>query len=267
MTVAAGLPVAGSFVTEIQSMMHGFGDARSPLPESASLIESIVQQQQRAVISQAADMATMRGSKCIGPEDILFLLRKDRIKMHRLMKYLGMCCWLLNKNCMSVAALQLILLCVAWQLWRTWRRILTVFFWNHHWMGTWCWRHLVVQQKSKLICAWTFCGRSTRLVSSQIHAPCQLTWSSMNGMFVLSVHHVCWMKPGGWRYITHEFPQSLLQKFSSICIDLSVQLLWCKYLILEHELENFSVLWIWIQRKYFSGDILCVSTVFLWSIW
>ncbi|KDR18882.1 transcription initiation protein SPT3 homolog isoform X3 [Zootermopsis nevadensis] len=87
--ISKGLPVAGSFVTEIQSMMHGFGDARSPLPESASLIESIVQQQQRAVISQAADMATMRGSKCIGPEDILFLLRKDRIKMHRLMKYLA----------------------------------------------------------------------------------------------------------------------------------------------------------------------------------
>lgn len=78
------------FVTEIQSMMYGFGDARTPLFESASLIESIVQQQQWAIISQAADVAAMRGAKCIGPEDILFLLRKDRIKTHRLLKYLAM---------------------------------------------------------------------------------------------------------------------------------------------------------------------------------
>lgn len=92
MIVTAGLPAAVCFVTEIQSMMHGFGDAQMPLLESASLIETVVQQQQWAVISQAADVATMRGAKCIGPEDILFLLRKDRIKMHRLIKYLGTCC-------------------------------------------------------------------------------------------------------------------------------------------------------------------------------
>jgi hypothetical protein len=84
-----GLPAAGYFVTEIQSMMHGFGDSRTPLLESASLIETIVQQQQWAIINQAADVAAMRGAKCIGPEDILFLLRKDRIKTHRLLKYLG----------------------------------------------------------------------------------------------------------------------------------------------------------------------------------
>jgi hypothetical protein len=70
-------------------MMYGFGDARTPLLESASLIETIVQQQQWAIVSQAADVAAMRGAKCIGPEDILFLLRKDRIKTHRLLKYLG----------------------------------------------------------------------------------------------------------------------------------------------------------------------------------
>jgi transcription initiation protein SPT3 len=70
-------------------MMHGFGDARTPLMESASLIETVVQQQQQTLISRAADVAAMRGAKCIGLEDILFLLRKDRIKTHRLIKYLG----------------------------------------------------------------------------------------------------------------------------------------------------------------------------------
>lgn len=83
------LPATGNFVTEIQSMMHGFGDARTPLLESATLIETVVQQQQWALISQAADISIMRGAKSIGPEDILFLLRKDPVKTHRLLKYLG----------------------------------------------------------------------------------------------------------------------------------------------------------------------------------
>jgi len=83
------LPATGNFVTEIQSMMHGFGDAQTPLLESATLIETVVQQQQWALISQAADVSIMRGAKSIGPEDILFLLRKDPVKTHRLLKYLG----------------------------------------------------------------------------------------------------------------------------------------------------------------------------------
>lgn len=77
------------FVAEIQSMMHGFGDARAPLLESACLIESVVQQQQRTLINQAADVAAMRCAKCVGPEDILFLLRKDQVKAQRLLKYLA----------------------------------------------------------------------------------------------------------------------------------------------------------------------------------
>lgn len=79
----------GNFVAEIQSMMHGFGDARTPLLESATLIETVVQQQQWALINQAADVSIMRGAKSIGPEDILFLLRKDPVKTHRLLKYLA----------------------------------------------------------------------------------------------------------------------------------------------------------------------------------
>ncbi|XP_069687974.1 transcription initiation protein SPT3 homolog [Periplaneta americana] len=79
----------GYFVAEIQSMMHGFGDAKAPLLESACLIETVVQQQQRTLINQAADVAAMRGVKCVGPEDILFLLRKDRVKIQRLLKYLA----------------------------------------------------------------------------------------------------------------------------------------------------------------------------------
>jgi transcription initiation protein SPT3 len=70
-------------------MMHGFGDARTPLLESATLIQTVVQQQQWALISQAADVSIMRGAKSIGPEDIFFLLRKDPVKVHRLLKYLG----------------------------------------------------------------------------------------------------------------------------------------------------------------------------------
>ncbi|PSN34744.1 Transcription initiation protein SPT3 [Blattella germanica] len=78
-----------SFVTEIQSMMHGFGDARRPLLESATLVENVVQQQLRTIIAKAADVSSMRGAKQIMPEDIVFLMRKDRVKLNRMLKYLN----------------------------------------------------------------------------------------------------------------------------------------------------------------------------------
>ena len=77
------------FVTEIQSMMHGFGDSRSPLIESATLIQTVVLQQMRTIIHKASEVSIMRGVKAVGPEDIIFLMRKDRVRLHRLLKYLG----------------------------------------------------------------------------------------------------------------------------------------------------------------------------------
>lgn len=69
-------------------MMHGFGDCRRPLLASARLVEDIVKQQMRLLFHQAAGVASLRGSKCVGVEDVLFLMRKDKAKLGRLIRYL-----------------------------------------------------------------------------------------------------------------------------------------------------------------------------------
>ena len=76
------------FTEEILSMMHAFGDSNQPLPESARLIESIVHEQLDALIERAGEVALIRESPSIGPEDILFLLRKDKSKLVRLINHL-----------------------------------------------------------------------------------------------------------------------------------------------------------------------------------
>ncbi|KAH9498266.1 Transcription initiation protein SPT3 [Bulinus truncatus] len=68
-------------------MMYGFGDCKKPLLETAALVEEIVHQQITAMIYRANDVAVIRGDKQISIEDILFLLRKDRVKLKRLLKY------------------------------------------------------------------------------------------------------------------------------------------------------------------------------------
>lgn len=69
-------------------MMHAFGDSNQPLPESARLIESVVHEQLDALVDNAANVAEMRDSPTIGMEDVLFLLRKDKSKLVRLINHL-----------------------------------------------------------------------------------------------------------------------------------------------------------------------------------
>ncbi|XP_059154984.1 transcription initiation protein SPT3 homolog [Physella acuta] len=75
------------FTTEIQQMMFGFGDSKRPLQETAVLVEEIVHQQMVSMILQANEVAITRGEKQITIEDILFLLRRDKVKLKRLLKY------------------------------------------------------------------------------------------------------------------------------------------------------------------------------------
>lgn len=74
-------------------MMHGFGDSSEPLLESAKIIETVVLQQMKTIIRRACEIADRRvGSKksnIINGEDLLFLLRKDKTKLQRIVKYLG----------------------------------------------------------------------------------------------------------------------------------------------------------------------------------
>ncbi|XP_053793686.1 transcription initiation protein SPT3 homolog isoform X2 [Vidua chalybeata] len=115
-----------SFTLELQSMMFSLGDARRPLHETAILVEDIVHTQlinltpgsvswqwfgltgltvcqslsssypvrgctslnYQALLQQAAEVSQMRGSRVISAEDLLFLMRKDKKKLRRLLKYM-----------------------------------------------------------------------------------------------------------------------------------------------------------------------------------
>ncbi|XP_049591152.1 transcription initiation protein SPT3 homolog [Syngnathus scovelli] len=77
-----------SFIPEIQGMMFALGDTRRPLYETAALVEDIVHTQLIAMLHQASEGATLRGSRVIAVEDILFLMRRDKRKVTRLLKYL-----------------------------------------------------------------------------------------------------------------------------------------------------------------------------------
>lgn len=79
----------GLFFSEIRQMMHGFGDSSEPLIESAKIIDEIVLQQMRTIVNKASQVAEERGSNVVIAEDFIFLLRKDKVKLQRLIKYLG----------------------------------------------------------------------------------------------------------------------------------------------------------------------------------
>ncbi|XP_058254983.1 transcription initiation protein SPT3 homolog isoform X2 [Hemibagrus wyckioides] len=82
----SGKPI--SFIPELQSMMFALGDSRRPLHETAALVEDIVHTQLINMLHQAAEVALLRGARLISPEDIIFLMRKDKKKMRRLLKYM-----------------------------------------------------------------------------------------------------------------------------------------------------------------------------------
>uniref|UniRef100_A0A8C3U477 SPT3 homolog, SAGA and STAGA complex component n=1 Tax=Catharus ustulatus TaxID=91951 RepID=A0A8C3U477_CATUS len=77
-----------SFTPELQSMMFSLGDARRPLHETAILVEDIVHTQLINLLQQAAEVSQMRGARVISAEDLLFLMRKDKKKLRRLLKYM-----------------------------------------------------------------------------------------------------------------------------------------------------------------------------------
>ncbi|XP_006120728.1 transcription initiation protein SPT3 homolog isoform X1 [Pelodiscus sinensis] len=77
-----------SFTPELQSMMFSLGDARRPLHESAVLVEDIIHTQLINLLQQAAEVSQLRGARVISAEDLLFLMRKDKKKLRRLLKYM-----------------------------------------------------------------------------------------------------------------------------------------------------------------------------------
>ncbi|XP_032675383.1 transcription initiation protein SPT3 homolog isoform X3 [Odontomachus brunneus] len=81
-----------NYIHEIRQMMHGFGDSSEPLFDSAKIIEEVVLQQMRAITRRAYEIADRRASSkksnVLSGEDLLFLLRRDKVKLRRIIKYL-----------------------------------------------------------------------------------------------------------------------------------------------------------------------------------
>jgi len=77
-----------SFHAEITGMMYAFGDYRKPLNESVSLVEDIVHQQMCSILVEANEIMNMRGGRFTSIDDILFLMRGNKHKLGRVIRYL-----------------------------------------------------------------------------------------------------------------------------------------------------------------------------------
>ncbi|XP_059052272.1 transcription initiation protein SPT3 homolog [Achroia grisella] len=76
-----------NFQKEISNMMHGFGDNPNPNAATVVLVESIVLQQLRSILQEASINSNLRGSKVISNYDIIYLMRKNILKLKRLHDY------------------------------------------------------------------------------------------------------------------------------------------------------------------------------------
>ncbi|XP_026754857.1 transcription initiation protein SPT3 homolog [Galleria mellonella] len=76
-----------NFQKEISNMMHGFGDNPNPNAATVVLVENIVLQQLRSLLQEASNFSNLRGSKVISNYDIIYLMRKNLLKLKRLHDY------------------------------------------------------------------------------------------------------------------------------------------------------------------------------------
>lgn len=74
---------------EVQQMMFVSGETTDPPVETTLLIEDIVRGQVIEILVQATKTASLRGTRSIAPEDVIFLIRHDKAKVIRLITYLS----------------------------------------------------------------------------------------------------------------------------------------------------------------------------------
>ncbi|KPI98852.1 Transcription initiation protein SPT3-like [Papilio xuthus] len=76
-----------NFQKEISNMMHGLGDNPNPNAATVVLVESIVLNQLRSMLQEAFNLSMNRGAKVITNYEIIYLMRKNKLKMKRLYDY------------------------------------------------------------------------------------------------------------------------------------------------------------------------------------
>lgn len=74
-----------SYYNEISLMMFGFGDSHKPNPDTVRYVEQIVLNQLRMIVQEA--LKYVNGNNVRG-EELVFLMRKNKYKMRRFIKYL-----------------------------------------------------------------------------------------------------------------------------------------------------------------------------------
>ncbi|XP_055381672.1 transcription initiation protein SPT3 homolog [Condylostylus longicornis] len=78
-----------SFLQEISDIMKGFGDCERPLRESVQLVEKILQQQLKGILSEATEVCLRRKRTTFPVQaDFEFLMRRNPVKINRMRKHL-----------------------------------------------------------------------------------------------------------------------------------------------------------------------------------
>lgn len=78
-----------TYSDEIRDMMFAFGDSIRPKRETAEILEELVLEQMREILFRAQEVAERRQNAQIGLEELLFLQRRQPVKVQRLLKYLS----------------------------------------------------------------------------------------------------------------------------------------------------------------------------------
>uniref|UniRef100_A0A8H7TVN4 Uncharacterized protein n=1 Tax=Bionectria ochroleuca TaxID=29856 RepID=A0A8H7TVN4_BIOOC len=74
---------------EISQMMYVSGETAEPPVETTSIMEDIVRQQVIEMLRTCTELASRRGSKSIGINDLIFQIRHDQAKVSRLRTFLS----------------------------------------------------------------------------------------------------------------------------------------------------------------------------------
>lgn len=77
-----------NYQDRISSMMYGFGDSSTPNTETVNLVGSAVRKQILEMLVNITSNNNDKNYKIIKSEDIIFYLRKNKQKVHRLLKYI-----------------------------------------------------------------------------------------------------------------------------------------------------------------------------------
>ncbi|KAI5185369.1 transcription initiation protein SPT3 [Nematocida homosporus] len=77
-----------NYQSEIKSMMYACGDVRNPNKASSIYLEQIVYAHIKTLLDKSYEISRLRGSKQVGIEDIVFVLRRNPCRVKKLSNYI-----------------------------------------------------------------------------------------------------------------------------------------------------------------------------------